>query len=163
MSRQFVGSEHPLSHSHHRSHWELSAQARLCLVRVPGFSGYFDLFPIGEAGRGKRKAAEAQQVWDTLKLGVPLCYLFNTLPDQADIAGIDPNPENLDVKDAEHHRVATVRFLTALGEMSNSGTWHSGAFDVADLYHDKVKLDPERVIKASAVAYTFYPLANLGL
>lgn len=119
------------------------------LVRVPGFSAYFDLYPIGQVKGPKIRAAEAQQIWNILTLGIPLCYLFNLLPDQPDITDVDTDPAKVDVDDVAAHRVATERFLAALRGMPDSSVWISPLFEVSDLHCGEDNPDPGSTIKVS--------------
>ncbi len=99
-----------------------------------------------ESGR-RQRAAEAEQLWDTLKLGTPLCYLFNLLPDQPDISGPDTTPSAIDVDDVEAHKAATQQFLGALKRMGDRGEWVGGHFELAEMYDDKGGSDSSKIIK----------------
>lgn len=130
--------------SAHSGHWQLCSQLKIGLVRVPGFSHYLAPLPENSHSRNWR-SDEAQQIWETLKLGSPLCFLFNQLPGVSDVdvdqTGVDPDEE-------VRRRATTGAFIRALSDFERSGQWAGGTFALADLYHDENdSLDPSKVIK----------------
>lgn len=126
-------------------HWQPCSRLRIGLVRVPGFSDYLKPLPEVVPSRDWR-TIEARQIWETLKLGTPLCFLFNQLPDVPKIE-IDMDDQNLD--DENKRKNATDGFIKGLSELERLGKWTGGLFDLSDLHNEDNALDPQKVIKVT--------------
>lgn len=134
-----------------RAHWEICSKLRLRLVRIEGWSAYARLLSTPEIGSGNSREGESQQLWATLQLGTPLCYLFNLIPNQPEITDVNVDPAALDKNDVEGHKVTSGLFLKALTDMRGRGEWPGGSFELPDLYHDQSELNPATIIKVSTL------------
>lgn len=129
-------------------------------MHVEGFSKYLALYPLAEVRRGRQRETEARQLWDTLKLGTPLCYLFNLLPGQPEISGVGINPEGVDLEDVGAHRSASKSFVDALQSVVDAGQWPGATFEFADLYPDSGDMESGKVTKVGVQSLKMINSAN---
>ncbi|KAI0087958.1 hypothetical protein BDY19DRAFT_891887 [Irpex rosettiformis] len=74
--------------------YQQCSSLRTRLMRVPDFSDFFNMSYSNEPSSSRRSTDIVHQLWDCFALGVPLCYLFNLLPNvtpiDIDVANFDP-------------------------------------------------------------------------
>lgn len=116
------------------SHWEVCSQLRVRLAHIQGFSAFLGLYPL--PGKRPSRSDEVQQLWNTLKLGTPLCFLYNLLPGVAKI-NLNADPSGIQAEDVATHKVMASRFADSIGELKEAGQWSgSGGFAIADLFKE---------------------------
>ena len=98
------------------------------LMRVQDFAPFFSLALPSDASSSRRSTDVVTQVWDCFALGVPLCYLYNLIPDvqpldvDVDISSFDPSNEKA-------RKRAIAMFAMGLRSLEGCGT-----FMVTDLW-----------------------------
>ncbi|KAL4248460.1 CDC42 guanine nucleotide exchange factor [Abortiporus biennis] len=98
---------------------------RARLMRVQDFPEYFTLSSSPESSR--RSTDPVTQLWDCFALGIPLCYLFNLLPQP--ISSIDIDTSNFDPTNDKMRKRAIALFAMGVRQIEGCGT-----FTVTDLW-----------------------------
>ncbi|EMD37491.1 hypothetical protein CERSUDRAFT_114133 [Gelatoporia subvermispora B] len=85
------------------------------LTRVHGFNDWFSLSSSPESSR--RSTDPVTQLWDCFILGVPLCFLFNLLPEPYTPINIDTDPTSLDLDSEKTKKRAVALFSMQLKQI----------------------------------------------
>jgi cell division control protein 24 len=98
--------------------YQRCAALRAALLRVRDFPPYFS---IGAQAESSRKSTDpVSQLWDCFATGIPLCYLFNLLPNIEKEIECDTDPAKFDnAERTKKHAVA--KFIIATHKMSPVG------------------------------------------
>lgn len=106
--------------------YQQCSSLRTRLMRVPDFSDFFSMSTSPESSSSRRSTDPVTQLWDCLALGVPLCYLFNLLPNvqpiDIDVAGFDPTNDRT-------RKRSIAQFAMNVQQLEGCGT-----FTVTDLW-----------------------------
>ena len=95
------------------------------LLRVRGFSDYFGLIPSTDS---RQSADPVTQLWDCFALGVPLCYLYNLVPNVQPL-GVDVDISSFDPSNEKVRKRAIAQFAMNVQQLDGCG-----AFQVRDLW-----------------------------
>ena len=99
---------------------------RTRLMRVHGFQDFFSLAIAPDPASARRSTDPVTQLWDCFALGVPLCYLFNLLPN---VQPIDVDTASFDPSDFRARKRAIAQFAMNVQQLDGCG-----AFQVRDLW-----------------------------
>jgi cell division control protein 24 len=105
---------------------------RTRLMRVQDFSDFFSLSASPESSSSRRSTDPVTQLWDLFALGIPLCYLFNLLPN---VSQIDIDTASFDPTNERARKRAIAQFAMGLRQIDGCGT-----FTVTDLW-DRTSTD----------------------
>ncbi|EIW83008.1 hypothetical protein CONPUDRAFT_89004 [Coniophora puteana RWD-64-598 SS2] len=115
------------SASQSTSLYQQCSSLRAKLMRIPNFSQYFSL--ASQAGSARQSTDPVTQTWDVFALGVPLCFLFNLLPEPYKKIPIDTNVAAIDPSNERAKKHAIARFCMAVKEIPSCEQ-----FTVTDLW-----------------------------
>lgn len=96
--------------------YQQCTQLRARLMRIYDFSPYF---AINAPSETRTSTDPVTQLWDCFALGVPLCFLYNLLPNVSPISSIDTNPEAIDPADEKSIKKAIVHFAMAIANSTD--------------------------------------------
>ncbi|KDQ57595.1 hypothetical protein JAAARDRAFT_156392 [Jaapia argillacea MUCL 33604] len=107
--------------------YQQCSSLRARLMRLPYFPDYFAI--AAPAGSSRQSTDPVTQLWDCFSLGIPLCYIFNLLPQPLTPISIDVNPRSFDVNNERAKKRAIALFSMQLRQFEECEQ-----FTVTDLW-----------------------------
>ena len=145
--------------------YQQCSSLRTRLMRVQDFSDFFNMSYSHEPSSSRRSTDIVHQLWDCFALGVPLCYLYNLLPNvqpvDIDVANFDPSNDRTRKRAIALFAMNVKGLDLGIETFTVTDLWNRESNDGFVKVRAYLPLPPSLILKVRR-SLTLSPLSSIG-